>query len=108
MPFSEIKSQADLDKIFQSAGGNLVIIDFSATWCGPCRMIGPVFHAMADEAEYANVHFVKVDVDESPELSEKYKVEAMPTFVFLKNQNEVDRLLGASKEQLAAKTKQHK
>lgn len=58
MPFQEIKTDAELQAVI--AKGKPVVIDFSATWCGPCRMIGPYFHDLGNEAEFSNVEFVKV------------------------------------------------
>lgn len=56
----------------EEAGSKIVLVDFFATWCGPCRMIGPKIEEMS--SEFTNVVFLKVDVDECPELAEKYKV----------------------------------
>jgi thioredoxin 1 len=77
-----------------SAEGKLVIIDFSATWCGPCRMIAPVFKELSDA--FPNVVFLKVDVDENPETAAKYEVSAMPTFLFIKRGEVVDKVMGAN------------
>lgn len=61
----------------------LVVIDFFATWCGPCKKIAPVYEQFPKQ--YPNITFLKVDVDESPELVNTYDISAMPTFVFLKD-----------------------
>ena len=70
-----------------------VVIDFFATWCGPCKRIAPFFEQLADE--YVGVTFLKVDVDESPELTNAFDVSVMPTFLFLKNGKIVKRIEGA-------------
>lgn len=70
-----------------------VVIDFFATWCGPCKKIAPAFEQLA--TVYPSIVFLKVDVDESGELVDKYSVQAMPTFVFLKDGVVVKRIEGA-------------
>merc|ERR1712083_1285165 len=60
-----------------------VVVDFHATWCGPCKMIAPHLEEMDKTMD--DVVFLKVDVDECEDIAEEYKVTAMPTFVFLKN-----------------------
>ena len=59
-----------------------VLIDFYATWCGPCRMVSPLVDEIAEE--YQNYQICKVDVDESPELAQKFGVMSIPTLVVLK------------------------
>lgn len=78
-----------------------VVIDFYATWCGPCKRIAPVFEELADKF-YPHVQFFKVDVDESPELVDRFEVHAMPTFVFLKNGTVIKRVEGADMTELEA------
>mmetsp|Transcript_13073 Transcript_13073/g.18507 ORF Transcript_13073/g.18507 Transcript_13073/m.18507 type:complete len:179 (-) Transcript_13073:199-735(-) len=103
----EPSTEADVSGIVlkASAEGKLVVIDFSATWCGPCKMIAPLFEEMANEMP--NVVFVKVDVDENPETAAKYSVSAMPTFVFIKNGEVVERLMGANPTRLQALISDH-
>ena len=72
-----------------------VMIDFYADWCGPCQQIMPTIEALAGDYD-GKVKIVKVDVDASPELAEKYGVMSIPTLVFVKGGEEVDRLNGAA------------
>ncbi|GMJ04179.1 thioredoxin 2, THIOREDOXIN H2, Arabidopsis thioredoxin h2 [Hibiscus trionum] len=84
----------------------LMVIDFSATWCGPCKFMEPAFNAMA--AKYTDVVFVKLDVDELPDVAQEFGVQAMPTFLLLKKGKEVDRVVGAQKNELERKIDKHR
>eukprot|EP00525_Craspedostauros_australis_P010458 CAMPEP_0198133432 /NCGR_PEP_ID=MMETSP1442-20131203/59561_1 /TAXON_ID= /ORGANISM="Craspedostauros australis, Strain CCMP3328" /LENGTH=173 /DNA_ID=CAMNT_0043794549 /DNA_START=500 /DNA_END=1021 /DNA_ORIENTATION=+ len=90
----------EVDAIVLKAASNqqLVIIDFSATWCGPCKAIAPLFEEFSEDVQDAL--FVKVDVDDNPETAAKYSVSAMPTFLFIKEGEVVDRLMGANPQRL--------
>jgi len=76
-------TDADFDaEVMQSAVP--VIMDFYATWCGPCRQLAPTMDSLADQ--YAGkIKFVKVNVDESPKLAQKFQVEGIPMLVFLQH-----------------------
>jgi len=71
----------------------LVVVDFHATWCGPCQQIAPKYEAMAKALPH--VKFVKVDVDQAKDLSQQYQVSAMPTFKMLRGGKEVGTMQGA-------------
>jgi thioredoxin 1 len=88
-----------LSEISEVPQQGAVVIDFFATWCGPCKRIAPIFETLADKF-YPKVQFFKVDVDESPELAEKFNISAMPTFVFLKDGKIVKRVEGADMVEL--------
>lgn len=71
-----------------------VVIDFFATWCGPCSRIAPMYDVLSKE--YTGVRFFKVDVDMADELATEYDVTALPTFVCLKDGKVVGRVEGAN------------
>lgn len=71
-----------------------VVLDFWAVWCGPCRMIAPIIEEMAKEYEGKAV-IGKVDVDESPEIAQHFAIRNIPTVLFIKNGQVVDRIVGA-------------
>lgn len=70
----------------------LTVVDFFATWCGPCQMLAPVLEKLSKEQNDLNIF--KVDIDESVELAIKYQVEVVPTLVIFKNGNPVKILEG--------------
>ncbi len=70
-----------------------VLLDFWATWCGPCRMIGPIVAEIAEEYE-GKVKVGKVNVDEEPELANAFRVSSIPTLVVMKNGEVVKRAVG--------------
>merc|ERR1712025_214867 len=90
--------KADFDEQMKQAGGKLVVVDFFAVWCGPCKMIAPKLEAM--DAEMDDVVFLKVDVDECDELAKEHEISAMPTFIFFKNGEKVERFSGANEEKI--------
>lgn len=86
-------------EVMQSA--KPVLVDFFATWCGPCRMIGPTLEEIAEENE--NIKVVKVDVDQDPDLAIRFGVTSIPLLMVVKDGNVVSQSLGAKpKDQILA------
>ena len=87
-----IGSEEAFDKLI--AGDTPVLVDFWATWCGPCRMIAPIVEEIADE--YAGkVVVAKVDVDEQGELAQRYRIMNIPTLMLFRQGQLVDKAIGA-------------
>ena len=82
------------------SNGKPSIVDFTASWCGPCQRMKPIFYSLADDFK-DEYNFISIDTDENPELANKYQVQAVPTFVFLDaDGNEGNRITGMiSKEE---------
>lgn len=88
-------------EVMQAPG--LVLIDFWAVWCGPCRMIAPTVEELAKE--YAGkVKVVKLNTDDNPDIASRYKIMGIPTLMFFKGGQKLDQVVGAvPKPQLKAK-----
>ncbi|KAL5976666.1 hypothetical protein ACLOJK_020999 [Asimina triloba] len=84
----------------------LMVIDFTATWCGPCRSMEPFLEELAKTN--TDVVFVEIDVDELMAAAREWSVEALPTFVLVKQGKEVDRVVGAKKDELEKKIQKHR
>jgi thioredoxin 1 len=79
----------------------VVVVDFWAPWCGPCRMMGPIIDEVAEANDNTKTVIGKANVDESTELAQKFGIRAIPTVVFFKDGEVVERTSGVqSKEQL--------
>ena len=78
------------EEVLENSG--VVVVDFFATWCAPCKMLAPIVEEL--ESELASVKFVKVDVDESPVVSMKYKISNIPTIKIFKNGEVVETKVG--------------
>lgn len=71
---------------------NKVLIDFNASWCGPCRMLGPVLESLSEAKK--NIKFVSIDTDEEEELAMEYQVFSIPCLVLIENGKEIKRNVG--------------
>ena len=101
-----ITSMEDFETALEEAEARLVIVDFTAIWCGPCQNIKPAFEKLSEKNP--DVVFLKVDVDENPEVTEKYGVRSMPTFLFIKKCEVVYKFTGADEAKLKAKMEEYK
>lgn len=72
----------------------LYVIKFWATWCMPCKAYAPTIEKLDEEFE--NISFISIDVDQVPELAQKFKIKSLPSLVIIKDGVEVDRVLGAT------------
>ena len=72
----------------------LLVVDFYATWCGPCKKLSPTLDEVSEEFA-GQVNIVKVDVDESEDLALNYGIRSVPTVLFFKNGQQVDKFVGA-------------
>ena len=78
-----------------------VLLDFFASWCGPCRMVGPILDEIAEERE--DIKVCKVDIDEQPELASRFRVMSVPTLMVMKEGRIVEQSIGAKpKHQILA------
>lgn len=82
----------------------VVVVDFYADWCGPCKMLAPVFEELSKELP---AKFIKIDVDNSQDVAARFQVASIPTIAILKDGKEVDRIIGfMPKQSIEAKIKQ--
>ncbi|KAL5470873.1 hypothetical protein EMCRGX_G028919 [Ephydatia muelleri] len=93
-----LKTKSEFDAALAGAGGKLVVVDFTASWCGPCQRIAPIYENFSKT--YCDVLFYKVDVDENSDTSESEGIQAMPTFIFYKNGKKVETFTGANDKKL--------
>lgn len=78
----------------QTVSKGLTVVDFWAEWCGPCRMISPIIEELSNDYN-GQANFAKVNVDHNPEVSMKYNIRSIPTILFFKNGEVVDKVVGA-------------
>jgi thioredoxin 1 len=92
MTVHQITTPEQFDQVIKES---LVIVDFNAEWCGPCKMIKPAFHALAKQ--HPQMKFAAVDIDQVPEAADKAQVSAMPTFQIYRGGNMIFEMKGADK-----------
>lgn len=71
----------------------VTVADFFATWCGPCKMLGPIFEQIGNEMS-SEANFLKVDIDQFNEIASMFQVQSVPTLIFFKDGKEVSRHIG--------------
>lgn len=88
-----LKHISNSQEFKQEIAQGLVLVDFFATWCGPCRMLGPVLEDLANSNEI-NAKIIKVDVDQVGDVAANYGIQVIPTLVLLKDGKEIKRQSG--------------
>merc|ERR1711964_304767 len=88
-----------------AAGDKLVVVDFWATWCGPCGKMAPKFEEFAKE--YSDAIFLKVDVDELDDLAAEHEVSSLPCFKFFMNGKELSKITGDDEHALDMEIQKH-
>lgn len=100
-----INSNEFMEKVENTKG--VVVVDFFATWCGPCKMLGPVFESASKEIG-EKAKFFKLDIDESSHIAEKYGIAAVPTMIIFKDGVPVENLAGFMPQgNITSKVKSH-
>ena len=89
---AQIATNTSFDGLLESE--KLVIVDFWATWCGPCRMLSPILDEVEEEMA-DRITVVKVNVDDADEIAMRYRIMSIPTLIFFKGGQMVDRTVGA-------------
>ena len=106
-----IQSEADWATKVSDAGDKLVVVDFFATWCGPCVRAAPVFATLSQEMDENKVEFWKVDVDQLSSISKKQAISCMPTFKFYRagkgNLTLLETVQGWNESKVRALVKEH-
>ena len=87
-----INSKEEFDKILEETNW-IIIADFFATWCGPCKMLWPIIEELSEE--HKEIKFIKIDVDEVPELAAEYQISSIPTVFLWYNHELKEGFLGA-------------
>jgi len=105
MPVTEITSSGEWRRHLTTSGAKLIVVDFTAVWCGPCKMISPKFVELS--SQYPSVIFLKVDVDKNRDIATECGIKAMPTFQFYKNNTKIEEFSGADPNKLESLVKKH-
>ena len=88
----KVATNTNFNELLQDS--KLVIVDFWATWCGPCRMLSPILDQVEEEMP-DQITVVKVNVDDADEIAAQYRIMSIPTLLFVKNGEIVDKTVGA-------------
>ena len=99
MPVIKIHTEEDFNYVLSTS--SKIVIDFGAvSWCGPCRMMEPKFHALSNEPQYKDITFLNVDVDENPNLAKSFVESGIPLFVSMIDGVAVHKVTGANEGKL--------
>lgn len=94
MSIPHIENLAEYEKLSNDTGNSVLVLDFYADWCGPCKRLAPELEKLAQE--HSSMRFLKVNVDQNEELTRQFKIEGMPTIVLIRSGKELQRVVGAN------------
>uniref|UniRef100_A0A095BYQ0 Thioredoxin n=1 Tax=Schistosoma haematobium TaxID=6185 RepID=A0A095BYQ0_SCHHA len=101
-----MQPQEELEQAIKESETRLMILDFFADWCGPCKRVAPELDKICEEWE--DVLFIKLNVDELESAAETYAIAAMPTFIAFKGGEKVDEVVGANLDKLREMIEKYK
>ncbi|KAF9776649.1 hypothetical protein IL306_005150 [Fusarium sp. DS 682] len=104
MTVHEVNSLSEFREVLKN--NKVVLADFWAPWCGPCRFISPVVEKISESVD--SIHFIKVNVDEAEDVSQEYGIRAMPTFMLFKDGEKADEVVGADPSKLERLIQEYK
>jgi thioredoxin 1 len=90
----KIHSAEQFDNLLKDFPNKVLIIDFWAVWCGPCKMFAPIFEKL-QQVHGKEFIFVKLNVDENPSIAQRYRITGIPTTLFIKSEKVVHKIVGA-------------
>ncbi len=103
---AQVISSEEFNNLVQNTEG-IAVVDFFATWCGPCKMLAPVFQEVANDFE-GKADFYKIDIDASLDIARQFSVSTVPTVIVFRNGEPIERLVGfMPKENLTSKIKEY-
>ena len=103
MPVKYFTSLEECQKVCTRVQNQLIVIDFTATWCGPCRMVAPVVDEIAEQYD-EQIKVVKLNTDENPQVASQYGIRSIPTLMIFKDGQRVDMVVGAVPKTTLANT----
>jgi len=100
MSVYEIQNISQWNEIIKTASNTIIIIDFYAVWCGPCKAVKPKYEMLAetykDLRDLNNIVFLSVDIEKVPQLSDKFEITSMPTFLVIHKDKVIKRISGGN------------
>ncbi|XP_029944362.1 thioredoxin-like [Salarias fasciatus] len=103
-----VENLKEFKDILKESGSKLVVVDFTAKWCGPCQRIAPDYEALSIHPANGDVVFLKVDVDEAEDVTSEYGIQSMPTFMFFRGEKKLGQFSGANIDMLRSEIQKYR
>ena len=91
---SDLVKELNIENFEASISKGVILVDFFATWCPPCKALTPIIEEVAEEIKEENLTIAKVNIDDAQEIASKHQITAVPTLILFNNGNEIKRLSG--------------